>query len=103
MKSVTYKKVSKGLKPLRRNLDIYTKKYRAYQNRLDKFVFWWNDHVISCDGILAGSVIKYKRENYICTASRIDHDNFRIEIDIKPVSSIGGIGDNSAIYETITF
>lgn len=103
MKSVTYKKVSKGLKPLRRNLEIYTKRYRAYQNRLAKFVFWWSDHVISCDGSLIGSVMKYKHDNYICIASRIDHDKFSIEIDVKPASSIGSIGLAAVVYETITF
>ena len=100
---ITLNSITKGLQPFPKYIATHTKRYRDYQVSLAKFVFWWNDHLISHDESFTNSILKFKGRKVVCTRIHIKHSMFICTIDIKPMYSNHDIGAGAGIAKTITF
>jgi hypothetical protein len=102
-RGITLKSISKGLEPFHKYINGHTKPYRAYQQSLAKFVFWWNDHLIDHKDEFVTSLLKYKGKKVVCTRIHIKPSMFICTVDIRPMYSNQDIGSGAGVTKTLTF
>lgn len=81
--------------------DAYTEDFKL---RVDKFISWWNDHVIDkYPKMFAGSIMKFNDIKCMCTLVIVSEIPNVCQLDIRPIDGSDDLGGGCGAVKTIKF